>query len=152
MMAIRGDRLRLYAIPGIVIVFLVGCRSSDSVKEQRSTPFQKYVSVTLVADKIPSFMGTAKITCEYSINYPADRSDTLTWYVSGYFRDPAPSFSILSGDSCWVDTVASYTRVEHTIKVRAIERGQFIVEAFVYTPLDSNHVLGDNATISLDVQ
>jgi hypothetical protein len=153
MPAVPIVEIRRHVIRGVILVFfVVGCRSADPPKERRSTPFQKHVSVRLVADKDLSLMDETEITCVYSIDYPVDRSDTLTWYVNGYFRDPAPGFSILSGDTSWVDTVKSYVEVEHTINVRALDQGRFIIEAFVSTPLDSNHVLGNNETISINVR
>lgn len=147
MVTVRLSRCVGFAL--IIAMYVVGC--SDSSGPGDSTPPSSDATLVLFADRSPALGETTTLTARYSIDYPPVRSDTLTWVASGHFTVRTP-FVIESGASTWVDTVRSFANREHSVVIRATQRGQFLVDAVVGAPFDSTFSAGAKATLLLNVR
>jgi hypothetical protein len=98
-----------------------------------NTPYGA-LKVTITADKCDiTYPGTTTLTCTYYVS-----EDYLPSYVaSGYFKVPPTAFTVVSGDSSWVDTVLVNETRKHKVVIRPIVRGDLLADAIVIAPLDS---------------
>ena len=144
----------IFMILGTFLI-IVGCISESDEKGggDDNAPAQ-YIRVLMTVDKQPDYMGTATVTLKYYIDFPPDKSDTLTINANGWFRTGTRGnvFSIVSGDSSWTDTVQSFTEIEHQIVIKAHKRGGWVISGYVTGLIDTFSALGGTDIINIYVR
>lgn len=107
------------------------------------------VRVTIMADRCGITYGeTMTFTCTYYVH-----EDHLPSYVTdGHFRIPRNAFTIVSGESSWVDTVLVNETRKHKVVVRPIVRGDLVADAVVIAPIDSFNAVRGSDSIELHVK
>ena len=107
----------------------------------------------LTADRNPVHGGTATLTFRYEFRSIPELCDTVTLIAEGYFGRSSPNvFRYVSGDSSWVDTVRCFERREHSVVIRALRKGQLLLDALVGATVDSTLGLGGADTVCLCVK
>jgi hypothetical protein len=107
----------------------------------------------LVADRDPVVGGTATLTFRYEFRYDASLCDTVTLIAEGWFGRSMPNvFTYVHGESSWVDTVRCFERREHSVVIRALRRGELLLDAGVAAPVDSTFGLGGGDTVCICVK
>jgi hypothetical protein len=92
----------------------------------------------LVANHHPGYEGTATLTFRYEFRLTPESCDNGKLVAHGYFGPLiGGQFTCVAGESTWVDTVSCFERREHSIEIRALRRGELVIEGVVWAPLDS---------------
>jgi len=81
-------------------------------------------------------METATLSCTYKVVakiLPVGRDD---YVAEGHFV--YPNFSFVSGDSSWEDTLRVNETRSHQVVVRALARGDWLVDASVKSVIEEN--------------
>lgn len=96
-------------------------------------------------------MGTAVLTCSYWIPETTTLPDTV-YIAEGNFSF-SPNFALVSGDSAWIDTVRVNEHRTHKVTVRALVRGDWLVDAGVHSVVEPDvWVIGGGRSIELHVR
>lgn len=116
-------------------------------------PADPGIAVKLTADRSPSYMGTATLSCSYKVTshlVPVGRDDYI---AEGHFAFPSTHFAVVSGESSWVDTLRAQEVRNHKVVVKALVRGDWLVDALVRSVIeDSVTIIGGGDSIELHVR
>jgi len=133
-----------------VFALLLACDDSPTIDDDGNT--SQGIKVNLTADRDPSFMETVTLTCQYEVKYPILPVGRDDYIVTGHFVLPSTHFTVLSGDSSWVDTVGVNIQRQHSVTVRAIMRGNWLVDVLATSVIeDSVSTIGGGDSIELSV-
>ena len=127
----RTWRIAAFLLAGL-IACMIACGGDDGVTYER--PRTGPVIVTITADKNSLLKGqTVTLTCTYYVANPRLPS----YATNGYFKVPPTNFTVVSGESSWVDTVLVNETRTHKVAIRPIVRGNLLADAIVYADIDS---------------
>ncbi len=141
-----------WIVGSIVAVIFIGCAdSSTDIAGGSST--NDGIDVDLTASQNPAYMQTTTLTCAYRVDantVPRGRTECV---VDGHFVLPITHFTVESGDSSWVDTVSVNTVRQRQVVIRAIKRGDWLVDAFATSVISEGvSVIGGGDSIELRVR
>lgn len=105
--------------------------------------------VTIAADKCDiTYPGTMTLTCTYHVF-----EDYLPSHVTnGHFKIPPTVFTVVSGESSWVDTVLVNETRKHKVVIRPLVRGDLLADAIVIAPIDSFNAVRGAASVYFSVR
>lgn len=135
------------------VALLVGCGgdSANGLTDAHST--NNGIEVSLAVDRHPNVMETVTLTCSYEVDYPYLPEGRDDYVVKGHFVLPVTHFTVVSGDSSWVDTVMVNTRSEHYVVVQAIKPGDWLVDALATSVIEESvSVISGGASVEVHVQ
>lgn len=127
----RTRRIAAFLLADL-IVCAIACGSGDDVWHVNTS--DGLIRVSIAADKHRvNLGGTITLTCTYHVADPY-----LPSYVTnGHFKVPPTVFTVVSGESSWVDTVLVNETRKHKVVIRPIVRGDLLADAIVYAEIDS---------------
>ena len=135
-----------------IIVAAVACNDTTGGDGKGTHEGTSPIQVDIVADRSPAYMQTATLSCTYKViseRLPAGRNDFV---AEGHFAF-ANSFAFVSGDSSWVDTLKVNEVSNHQVVVRAVMRGDWLVDALVSSVIQENvTTIGGGDSVELHVK
>lgn len=123
----------LAILAGHLALSLAACDSAVTDADHSS---YSYIQLKLTSEGAGSIDDSVVVTSRYTINYPPDEWSTGRWVARGHFLAWSSDWTIVSGDSSWVDSLMSFETRVHSILVVPRVKGTPFIRAYVEAPLD----------------
>ncbi len=132
-------------------IFMACSDSTSDVDDGGST--NSGINVQLTASGHPDYMQTTTLRCTYEVDGNAVPPGRTECVVNGHFDLPITHFAVESGDSSWVDTVTVNTVHQRQVVIRAIKKGDWLVDALATSTIEEGvSVISGAASIELRVR